>query len=721
MNVPFSRIRRYEEQVYAGLLGKVIGVYLGRPFEGWSRSAIEKRWGFIDRYVHEDLDKPLVVADDDLSGTLTFVRALEDSGLYEHTPDAFFGDTWLNYLMEQRTILWWGGRGMSTEHTAYLNLKEGICSPESGSIAVNGRTVAEQIGAQIFIDAFGMVAPGKPDLAADLARRAARVSHDGEAVHAACVVAAMVSAAFVEKQMPRLLDLGVSAIPANCLIARIHRDVRTWARQDRDWRRTWERIDRRYGYHRYGGNCHVVPNHAVMVLAWAYAPDDFHRALGICSTAGWDTDCNVGNVGAVMGLVAGLDHINRDYEYQAPLADRLIIPTAEGSCGVTDVLVESLRVAAMGRRLAGREPAPPAKQSACHHFEMPGALHGYLPEESTLESRGTTRLSNVSGHSRLGSRSLCVEFTNLKGPRVSRISTPILPDRLGAVYGGAAQIQAVPRLYSGMKVALRGVVGQEISGPVAARLFLRHCAPDDGAQCVWGRSRNLRAGEEFTLSLIIPDTGGWPVSDLGLEIHPGTGRTRQRPAGNEGASGTLYIDAVRLSGQPQLTFPTPVPVDAIGNAPGWVCDADRILTHSFSDDDEQVTRLQKNQGRGVMVTGTRDWGDYTFESRVSVHLADGAGLIVRYQGLQRYLALTKTRRHLQLVERYYGDRVLAQVRATWKVDELHSVKLICRGPNIAAYCDGKLIAEAEDEHLGCGGAGYLVESGLAGFRDTRVN
>ena len=30
-----ARIKKYEEQVYAGVLGKVIGVYMGRPIEGW--------------------------------------------------------------------------------------------------------------------------------------------------------------------------------------------------------------------------------------------------------------------------------------------------------------------------------------------------------------------------------------------------------------------------------------------------------------------------------------------------------------------------------------------------------------------------------------------------------------------------------------------------------------------------------------------------------------
>lgn len=29
----------YLERVYAGVFGKIIGVYLGRPFEGWTMAA----------------------------------------------------------------------------------------------------------------------------------------------------------------------------------------------------------------------------------------------------------------------------------------------------------------------------------------------------------------------------------------------------------------------------------------------------------------------------------------------------------------------------------------------------------------------------------------------------------------------------------------------------------------------------------------------------------
>ena len=52
MDLALGRIRRYEEQVYAAVLGKIVGVYLGRPFEGWHKTAIEKKWGLVDRYVH---------------------------------------------------------------------------------------------------------------------------------------------------------------------------------------------------------------------------------------------------------------------------------------------------------------------------------------------------------------------------------------------------------------------------------------------------------------------------------------------------------------------------------------------------------------------------------------------------------------------------------------------------------------------------------------------
>lgn len=53
----------YEERVYAGVLGKIIGVYLGRPFEGWGYDQIMSELGEVNYYVHEQRGQPLIVTD----------------------------------------------------------------------------------------------------------------------------------------------------------------------------------------------------------------------------------------------------------------------------------------------------------------------------------------------------------------------------------------------------------------------------------------------------------------------------------------------------------------------------------------------------------------------------------------------------------------------------------------------------------------------------------
>ena len=83
----------YEQRVYAGVLGKLIGVYLGRPFEGWTYERIMQELGEIWYYVHEKRHVPLIVTDDDISGTFTFLRALPDYANRRDLTPAQIGQT----------------------------------------------------------------------------------------------------------------------------------------------------------------------------------------------------------------------------------------------------------------------------------------------------------------------------------------------------------------------------------------------------------------------------------------------------------------------------------------------------------------------------------------------------------------------------------------------------------------------------------------------------
>ena len=65
----------YLDRVYAGLLGKVIGVRLGAAVEPrfWDARKIEEVYGEIDYYIKEYKN---FAADDDINGPLFFIRAI---------------------------------------------------------------------------------------------------------------------------------------------------------------------------------------------------------------------------------------------------------------------------------------------------------------------------------------------------------------------------------------------------------------------------------------------------------------------------------------------------------------------------------------------------------------------------------------------------------------------------------------------------------------------
>ena len=139
--------------------------------------------------------------------------ALRDYGLDRESLSDHVADTLLNYAPDHHGFFWWGPYGVSTERTAYDNLKAGLRPPYSGSAACNGPTIAEQIGGQIFIDGWGMLAPGEEALAADLAARAACVTHGDNGVYGGMFIAAAVAAAFDAKDIGEVLRRALAVIP----------------------------------------------------------------------------------------------------------------------------------------------------------------------------------------------------------------------------------------------------------------------------------------------------------------------------------------------------------------------------------------------------------------------------------------------------------------------------------------------------------------------------
>ena len=685
----------YTERVYAGVLGKIIGVYLGRPFEGWTYERIMAELGEVTYYVHERLAKPLIVTDDDISGTFTFLRALPDYGNSRDLTPEQIGRTWLNYIIEGRTILWWGGRGNSTEHTAYLRLTDGIPAPKSGSITLNGTVVAEQIGAQIFIDGWAMVAPGDPELAADLARRAASVSHDGEAIYGAQVLAAMEAQAFVESDLNRIIDTALRFIPADSVIARLVHDVRAWHAADPcDWRTTRVKIASTYGYDTYGGGVHMVPNHALIHLGLLYGGDDLQKALMITNTSGWDTDCNAGNVGCLLGIKNGLAGLDAGPDWRGPVADRLYLPSADGGRAITDAVAETYHIVNSGRALAGETPLAP-KRGARFHFELPGSVQGFQAEDSP-EARGAVALENVIGHSRVGRRSLALRYNHLATGRVGCVSTPtfIPPD---AIEMSGYALLASPTLYSGQTV--RAVVAADAGNgaAVTTRLSIQTYGANDALVASCGPEASVEPGSDHEFTWRIPDTGGAPIASIGLEL-----------ASDDDASGTLYLDYLTWDGAPAVTLARPAHGGTMWRR-AWVDGSDQAVRRS-----PESYRLVQNRGRGLWIQGTREWTDYKVTADVSPHLVAAAGLAARVQGMRRYYALLLCAGGtVRLVKALDGDSVLGENDFPWEMDRAYTLSVEAVGARLRAWIDGRLLFDVDDsDHpLMGGGVALMCEEG----------
>lgn len=685
----------YAERVYAGVLGKIIGVYLGRPFEGWSYERIMQELGEIWYYVHEKRGVPLIVTDDDISGTFTFLRALPDYGNTLGLTPAQIGQTWLNYLIEKRTVLWWGGMGNSTEHTAYLRLKHGIPAPASGSIAVNSKVVAEQIGAQIFIDGWAMVAPGDPALAADLARRAASVSHDGEAIYGAQVVAALESLAFVESDWDVLLDTALSFVPKDSVIARMAGDIRAWRATTPDWRDAFGLLAANYGYDKYGGNCHMVPNHGLILLSLLWGDDDFQKTLMIVNTCGWDTDCNSGNVGCIMGIKNGLAGIEAGPDFRGPVADRLYLPTADGGRAITDAVTEAYHIINVGRALAGQTSVAP-KGGARYHFEFSGAVQGWMPEDS-IESKGTVAVENVADHSARGSRSLAIRYHNVARGRPARVAAATFIPQKAAQMGGYGLI-ASPTLYAGQTVRAAISADADNATAVLCRLYLQTYGKDDALVRTYGPDVVLEPGVAHEFSWTLAGTGGAPVAEIGVELKS-----------DARAGGTVYLDYLTWDGTPNVTLTRPADGGTMWRR-AWVNGVDDFSGWAF-----EPYRLIHNEGVGLLIQGTREWTDYRVGADVTPHMVKSAGIAARVQGMRRYYALLLARddagglTKLRLVKALDGTTVLAEADFAWAFGEMVDLRLDVVGTTICGYVGEKLVFEVEDtDRPLTGGAVALV-------------
>ncbi len=696
----------YIEKIYAGWLGKIIGIRMGAPIEGWTYEKIKEVYGELRGYPQE---YKRFAADDDSNGPIFFLRALEDKKPGTKLTAQDVAEALLNYAPYEHGFFWWGGYGTSTEHTAYLNLLNGIEAPRSGSMEQNGSTAAEQIGGQIFIDTWGLVAAGNPDLAASLAKEAASVTHGGNGVWGGVFVAVCISFAFVEKDIKKILEKGLSYIPTDCTYAAMVKAVMEFyeTRRSEAWMECFDYIYHHFGYDKYPGNCHIIPNAAVMILALLYGEGDFARTLEICNRCGWDTDCNVGNLGTIMGVRNGLEGIPADL--RAPVNDFLACSSVVGSLNLMDLPFGGLYIAKLAYELAEEEMPQPFKTLAKEridscHFEFPGSTHALearvkTADGSVQKKEGEAVLENTEETAHTGKRSLRIR-AELRAPQDSlwvwkkTYCTP--QDFDDSRYDPSFS----PLVYPGQTIRGSACILKDTM-PVQVCLYARE---QHSGRVYLGDFQKLQKGTWSELTCRIPQIPGGLIEEIGFCFQGGKGAA----AGEV----TVYIDDLYAEGKVDYSVEFSKEKEEI-----W-----QGLHREIS----QFTRLKGiaylEQEKlhlsccdlGAVYTGRHDWKDYEAEFTVTPVTGKNHYVNVRVQGAMRAYAVgLLPDQKAGILKNEKGWRILEETAFPWQPGEEYRIRVQVKGNEIRAVLNGdrKLFYRDDQEPYLQGSIGLTVEKG----------
>lgn len=713
------------ERIYAGWLGKVIGIRMGAPIEGWSSEQIQKEYGELWNY---PLDYRDFAADDDSNGPIFLVRALEQLAEGRELCAQDVAEVLLNYAPFEHGFFWWGGYGVSTEHTAYLNLRYGIPAPSSGSIVRNGAVVAEQIGGQIFIDCWGLVSPGNPKQAAKLAEAAAGVTHGGNGMYGGIFVASCISLAFENYKMETLIRKALDYIPADCEYAHVVEAVIRFWKDDaeKNWRSCLCYIQENYGYDKYPGGCHIIPNAAVMILALLYGEDDFEKTLCICNMCGWDTDCNVGNIGTIMGVRLGLLGIDYD-KWRKPINDLLICSGTMGSLNIMDIPYGASYMAKQAFLLAGEEIPSRWKnilenQLESCHFAYPGSTHAMRVKMEgakleTTQDIQSYHIQNILEASCTGGRALRIQAEKLAEETKLYVYQKTYY-QVEDLHDNRYEPAFSPKIYPGQWLRARVSVGmqgntEEFSKNEAAYVQLYVRDMNDG-EMLLGEKVLCKGGEWMKLEFAIPSKQGACLGEAGLLF------TIKSVA--EGEMPEAYLDYLEY-----------------GGAPDYGIDFGKERIEHWSSLQREITQFTRVKGKTWLegewmhisgtdfaetYTGSHIFRDYCFAADVRPVCGENHFLNVRVQGAMRSYAVGFGKEgKVALLKNKRGYHTLVEEDFEWKMGEVYRVAVQCKGALFKVSVNEKMILSYEDADCPylTGAVGMSVFDGShCAYRDIAV-
>lgn len=341
----YSDIRKENIMNYIEYVNKVRACWLGKNIGGTLGAPLECRRGLfeVDYYLH-DISQG-VLPNDDLDLQIVWLNAAEKFGCNVNS------EILANYWLMAITPEW------SEYGAGKANLRNGILPPASGKFE---NLFKDSCGCFIRSEIWACLAPGRPDIAVKYAYEDACVDHADDGIYAELFCAAVQSAAFTESDRDKLIDIGLSYIPADCAIAGAINFVRKCYADGDTWQTARKKLLCEYPATfgmAFGPEEEGVPmgnigfdapsNIGIIIIGWLYGENDFSKSICIAAACGEDADCTAGTLAATLGIIIGTDNI--DEKWKTPIGDEIKTVTLDRTGSVNIPSTVSLLTARVAK------------------------------------------------------------------------------------------------------------------------------------------------------------------------------------------------------------------------------------------------------------------------------------------------------------------------------------------------------------------------------------
>ncbi len=306
--------------------------------EDWGSTDQPNIWGAfvnhssrIDFYLPE-LDR-VWGSDDDTDIEYMYWQLAEASGSPKLTAEQI-REGWLRHIysnenapispteFRRENYLW-----VSNERAFYLMRDKGLLPPATSAPSNNPDFA--MIDAQLTTESFGLMAPGRPQTALNLAALPIAVTASGEAAAIARFYVVMHAAAAnlndkenLATQLQAIAALAAEQLPVSGYARDMYEfvlEAYTTNPDKNDWEQTRNAIYQRYQINGEGGYQYSRPfdagiNFAASLISLFYGEGDFRRTVQIASLAGWDSDNPAATWGGLLGFILGKDGIERTFQ-----------------------------------------------------------------------------------------------------------------------------------------------------------------------------------------------------------------------------------------------------------------------------------------------------------------------------------------------------------------------------------------------------------------------